>query len=241
MLLLAFGSCKKTAKQLTKITAKNIAVDSTIVASAVIDSMINPYKSKLDAEMKQVLCYSPHKLVKNDGNMQSTVGNLMADLCFELANPIFKTKTNESIDFVLFNYGGIRSSIPAGEVRKEDAFKLMPFENELVTVTLTGEKTSELADYFVNSTRAHPLSKNVELIINENEYDLKINGEPFDKNKSYTVLTSDYLQHGGSGMNFFKSPKKLIKLDYKIREAIIDYFIKVDTLQTAIDNRILIK
>lgn len=241
ILLLAFSSCKKTARQLTKITAKNIAIDSTIIPSAKIDSIISPYKVKLNADMKYVLSYSPKKMVKNEGNMQSALGNLMADVCFEMANPIYKKTTNESIDFVLFNYGGIRSSIPAGEIMKEDAFKLMPFENELVAVTLTGKKTSALVDYFITNKKAHPLSKNIALTIKENGYDLKINDKTFDTNKDYTVLTSDYLQGGGDKMDFFKNPKKLTKLDYKIRDAIIDYFKKTDTLQAAIDNRILIK
>lgn len=241
--LLAFFACKKTEQNLnlTKITAKTIAVDSTIVPSATIDSMVAPYKNKLYAEMHQILCYSPKELIKKNDNMQSSVGNLMADMCFEMANPIYKEKTNESIDFVLFNYGGIRSGLPAGEIKKEDAFKLMPFENELVTTTLTGEKVSELFNYFIETKKAQPLSKNIQLTIKEDGYDLNINGKPFDKNKSYTVLTSDYLQNGGDKMYFFKNPKKLIKLDYKIRNAIIDYFQKVDTLKASIDNRVIIK
>lgn len=239
--ILVFSSCKETEKYLTKITAKNIAIDSNIMPSVNIDSIIVPYKEKLNADMQEVLCYSPIKLEKNDGNMQSALGNLMADMCFEMANPIFEKNTNESIDFALFNYGGIRASIPAGEITKENAFKLMPFNNELVAVKLTGEKISELVTYFINNKIAHPLSKNIELIIQKSNYNLKINGEEFDDNKSYTVLTSDYLQEGGDKMDFFKKPTKLIKLDYKIRDAIIDYFIKTDTLQPVIDNRVIIK
>ena len=239
--ILVFSSCKETEKHLTKITAKNIAVDGNIMSSGAIDSIIVPYKEKLNADMQEVLCYSPVKLEKNDGNMQSALGNLMADMCFEMANPIFEKNTNESIDFALFNYGGIRASIPAGQITKEHAFKLMPFDNELVVVKLTGEKISELVTYFIDNKKAHPLSKNIELTIQEDNYNLKINGENFDNNKSYTVLTSGYLQEGGDKMDFFKNPTKLIKLDYKIRDAIIDYFIKTDTLQTAIDNRIIIK
>ena len=239
--LLALISCKKTEKQLTKITAKNIAIDSIILPSSIIDSMVAPYKEKLSADMQQVLCYSSKKIDKNDGDMQSSLGNLMADMCFEMANPIFKQKTNESVDFVLLNYGGIRASIPAGEITKEHAFKLMPFENELVIANLTGEKVSALIDYFIQNKKAHPLSKNIELRLLEKGYNLKINGEVFNKNNTYNVLTSDYLQGGGDKMDFFKEPKKLIKLEYKIRDAIIDYLKKIDTLQPVIDNRVMIK
>jgi 2',3'-cyclic-nucleotide 2'-phosphodiesterase (5'-nucleotidase family) len=241
LFLLAISACKKSEKQLVQVTAKNIAIDTTIKAAEEIVRVIHPYKEKLVAEMQEVLCYSPREIVKSDGNMQSSLGNLLADLCFEMAHPIYKEKTNASIDFALFNHGGIRATIPAGSITKADAFKLMPFDNELVVVALSGEKVLELVAYFIKSRKAHPVSKSIQLTIGENYNNLKINGKIFDKNKSYTVLTTDYLQGGGDKMNFFKKPKQRILLNYKMRDAIIDYFRKKDTLHTAIDNRIIMK
>ena len=241
LFLLAISSCKKSEKQLVTITAKNIAIDNTIKASEEIVRVIHPYKEKLVSEMQEVLCYSPKEIVKNDGNMQSSLGNLMADLCFEMAHPIFKEKTNQSIDFALFNQGGIRATIAAGSVTKADAFKLMPFDNELVVVTLSGEKVLELVAYFIKSKKAHPVSKSIQLTIGKNYNTVKIRGKIFDKNKTYHVLTTDYLQGGGDRMNFFKKPKQQILLNYKMRDAIIDYFRKKDTLHTATDNRLIIK
>ena len=241
LFLLAISSCKKSEKQLVTITAKNIAIDNTIKASEEIVRVIHPYKEKLVSEMQEVLCYSPKEIVKNDGNMQSSLGNLMADMCFEMANPIFIEKTKATIDFVLFNNGGIRASLPAGKITKEHAFKLMPFDNEFVVVTLSGEKVLELVAYFIKSKKAHPVSKSIQLTIGKNYNTVKIRGKIFDKNKTYHVLTTDYLQGGGDRMNFFKKPKQQILLNYKMRDAIIDYFRKKDTLHTATDNRIIIK
>lgn len=239
--LLVLSSCKKTNLHISKITAKTINVDSTLGKSKEITAVIAPYKEKLDVEMLRVLCYSPKELNKFSESQQSTAGNLMADLSIEMSNPIFQKLTNESIDFAMLNHGGIRAIIPEGKVTVENAFKLMPFENELVVVTLSGDKIKELIQYFIKSNRAHPLSKNIELVIENNDYTLKINGKPFDDTKNYTVVTSDYLQNGGSRMNFFKNPKKLVKLDYKVRDAIIDYLEKEDTVHVKIDNRILLK
>ncbi|WP_339885244.1 5'-nucleotidase [Polaribacter vadi] len=235
------ASCKKTDRTLTKITAKNIAIDSTLMASPEIDSMIMPYKEKLIGEMERVLTYTTIDLTKQSTQMQSSLGNLMADLCVEMANPIFKEKTATTIDFAMFNNGGLRASIAEGNVTKESAFKLMPFDNELVVVNLSGDKVEELINYFIRNQSAHPLSKNINLQIKENGYDLKINGEKFDKNKTYAVLTSDYLQTGGDGMVFFKNPEQLTNLNYKVRDAVIDYFEKSDTLKVSIDNRVTIE
>lgn len=243
-LFLIITSCKKsvTKTYLTKITAKTISVDADIKPSVKIDSIVAPYQGKLKAEMEQVLSYAPKNFLKNDGEMQSSLGNLLADLSFEMGNVVYKKETNQSIDFAMFNHGGIRATMPKGKITTERAFKIMPFENEFVAVTITGKKIMELVDYFIRSKRAHPLSKNIELTIkSDNSYTLKINEKPFDKTKSYTVLTSDFLQSGGDRMNFFKNPEKLTKLNYKVRDAIIDYFKKTDTLQATTDNRVIIK
>ena len=40
-------------------------------------------------------------------------------------------------------------------------------------------------------------------------------------------------------MRFFKTNDTVYSLDYKIRNAMIDYFSKVDTIRTVIDNRFI--
>ncbi|WP_029489346.1 5'-nucleotidase C-terminal domain-containing protein [Ochrovirga pacifica] len=236
---ISFVSCKNSTQQLSKIVGKNIAIDSAMVANTAIDSMIAPYKTQLDREMQQILTYTPVTLQKKTDQQQSNLGNLMADLTYQMAQPIFQNKTKQTIDFALFNSGGIRALISKGNVTKEHAFKLMPFENQLVVVQLSGKKTEELIHYFIQGKKAHPLSKQIKLTIhNDQSYELSIRGQKFDPNKNYLVLTSDYLQHGGDGMDFFKNPIALTKIDLKVRDAIIQYFKKTDTLKARIDHRI---
>ena len=241
VVFLLVNSCKKSTNYLNKITANTIAIDSTLKPNTEIDSIINPYKEKLASEIEQILSYTPKTLTKDDGNMQSTLGNLMADFCLIEANSIFKKLTNTSIDFAIFNHGGMRTPIAKGDITLEHVFKLMPFDNELVVVTLTSDKVIELVKYFIKNEKAHPLSNDVQLNIEENDYSLVINGNPFDQNKTYTVLTSDYLQNGGDKMDFFIKPKKLVKLDLKVRDAIIKHLKKIDTVKVELDKRVIIK
>jgi hypothetical protein len=51
------------------------------------------------------------------------------------------------------------------------------------------------------------------------------------------VATSDYLVTGGDNMTFFTEALSKTETDYKIRNAIIDYFSKVDTLTPKVDLR----
>jgi len=230
-------SCKNEPQYLVKIEAKQLHVTEEFAPVKTIETFIQPYKEKVEKEMNTVLSYTPKELNRYDAELESSLGNLMADLCYEKANPVFNSRTGKNIDFTLFNFGGIRASISKGEITTRNAFQLMPFENNLVVVELSTEKLNELVAYLINEERAHPLSKQVKLVITKRGYNLEIDNSPIDTSKTYYVLTSDYLQRGGDNMNFFKNPVNLYNTDYKVRNAMIDYFRETDTIRVKLDGR----
>ncbi len=235
--IILFINCKKEPHYLVKIEGNLLPISKEITATKAIDSVIAPYKIKVEKEMNTVLSFTPRELNRYDAKLESSLGNLMADLCFEKANTIFNSRIGKNIDFTMFNFGGIRASISKGNITMEHAFNLMPFENELVVVELTTDKINELITYLINGKRAHPISKQLNLVITKNGYNLKINNALLDSTKTYNVLTSDYLQSGGDNMSFFKNPVNLFKTDYKLRNAIIDYFKETDTIKVKLDGR----
>jgi len=116
----------------------------------------------------------------------------------------------------------------------------MPFENNIVVVDLPGKSVLNLVEYLIQSKRPHPLS-HIQIILDKHHelHDLKINGKPFDVDKTYHVATSDYLVTGGDNMTFFKGMTGSTDTDYLIRNAMIDYFKKVDTLKAKVDDRFI--
>ncbi len=234
-------SCTKNKLQLVKIKGKLLPITEKLASDSSIVKTYLPYKYKMEKEMNLVLCYTSKNLVATDGVLESSLGNLLADLCYKKGNFVFKKRTGKNIDFAMFNFRGIRAGIPKGNVTTQNAFNLMPFENNLVVVELSPKKLRELIQYLITQKKAHPLSKQVRLRITKNGYNFSINGKPINDNKTYFVLTSDYLQHGGDHMDFFKNPVHLYKLDYKMRNAIIDYFKETDTLKSNLDGRFVMK
>ena len=238
--LLVIFSCKKEPNYLTKIKAVNLDITDSLETVAEIDEFIKPYRDHVNKDLDSVLAYSMDTYSKSDGELNTAIGNLMADLVYEQANPIFKSRTGKDIDFVMLNHGGIRSIISKGNITTRTAYEVMPFENSIVVTDLQGARVQELIDYLVRNKRAHPISGlSIEL---DSDFNLKkalINGKPLDLNKNYMVCTNDYLANGGDHMNFFKERDSIYILDYKIRNALIDYFMKADTINPKIDNRFI--
>ncbi len=234
-------SCKgvnNNSKEISKISSERIAVDDNIEGKEEITEFIAPFKKHLNATLDSVIAHNPKLLSKSNGDLNTAIGNLMADAVMEQANPIIKNRTGREIDMVLLNHGGIRAELPAGDITARSAYNLMPFENEIVVAELTGSKLKEMLKYLEKAKSAHPVS-GIEIIANK-KYKIKkatIKGKEIDEKQTYFVATSDYLFYGGDNMNFFKDPVNLYGADYKIRNALIDYFTKTDTIRAKIDNR----
>lgn len=235
-------SCKKD-QYLKQIEGKNTDISEVINSDEAIENYIKPYRTKINNSLDSVVAYSPKYLSKKDlepNSLNTAVGNFMADAVFEMANLKASEYNFKPIDFVLLNHGGIRSSLPSGNLSKRTAYNLMPFENSIVLVELTTSGVQDLLKYLALNQRAHPIS-GLKLAINKEGQIIEssINNKNINLNKNYVVATSDYLLNGGDKMNFFKLNKNVLSIDYKIRDALIDYLSKKDTIAPICDNRFI--
>ncbi len=237
---LIFLNCKNEKQPLVKIEGQQITVTDSLTPKEEIENFIKPFRDNIQKDLDSVLAYSAENYSKTDGELNTALGNFMADAVFSEANPIFKRRTGKDIDLVLLNHGGIRATLNKGDVSKRTAFQLMPFENKIVVIALKKPQIDDLIDYLLKSKRAHPISK-LKLSVDKdfNIVEAKIKGEQIKQSKTYHVATSDYLYNGGDNMSFFKPNDSVYRLDYKIRNALIDKFIKLDTLKPVIDDRFI--
>ena len=209
--------------------------DEVIAIEAPIDStilnIILPYQNSIEAQMNEVLCIS--KMEMRKGKPESLLGNFVTDLCLE--------QFSESADVCIMNTGGLRSTIPKGKITRGEIYKLMPFENELVVLELNKSDFEGMLEYIL-SRGGEPFS-GMKFNSSKESRELKVFslGENFNLNKEdkVRVLTSDYLANGGDKMWFFKY-KEQIKVGIKLRDAIIDYCSKSDTISSKLDNRLVI-
>lgn len=234
---LIFISCKERLKVVNK-EGKEIPLTDSIQNKGAMEQLIAPYRSGMEKALDSVLIFNPIGLSKTDAPLENRLTNWFADAALAQAQPVFSARTKDSIDFCLLNYGGIRSGLPQGAVSVRQVFEIMPFENELVAVLLPYEQVEALIDYLIKAQTAHPIS-GLRIVLSTNGHlkEVSINGKKPQQGKMYWVLTNDYLLNGGDNMWFFQQNKAVEKLDYKVRNALLDHLKNRDTLITQIDGR----
>ncbi|MEO6303191.1 MAG: 5'-nucleotidase [Bacteroidia bacterium] len=177
---------------------------------------IAEYKVKVDAETEKIIATSSDALTK-DGE-ECTLGNFVCDALKYTSKKVFK---DSLIDIVLINRGGLRINLPKGNIKVMTIFELMPFENELVMLKISGDKLLQGIPTILEKN--HPFL-GLQLKAQNNELlESTINKTSIDETKIYTIITSDYLANGGDNFVFLKEPLSIEKSNLKIRDAIINY------------------
>lgn len=234
------SACKQGPVGLSTIEYVQVPIDSTLPRIDSVEAYILPYRKRVREVLDSTLAYAPHLITKEDGTYNTSAGNLMADILLSEANPIFESRTGKKIDLVVLNHGGIRSVISKGKVSAKTAYEVMPFENSVAVVTMSGEAILELVEFLSTSGRAHPIA-GMQVVLSPTGAvrSVRIGGRPLYVDQTYHVATSDYLVSGGDDMVFFKKAEQVHNLNYLIRNVMIDYFGKVDTLKASVDDRFI--
>ena len=152
---------------------------------------------------------------------ETNLGNLAADA--------FRMETGA--DAALTNGGGIRDSIPAGDITQKQLVTVFPFGNYVVTVNVTGEKLLAMLENGVSRypdadgrfpqvsgitfkfDAAQPVGSRV--------YDVTVGGEALDLARTYLLATNDYIAVGGD--EYPMEDVSIVNEYSTMEEILIDY------------------
>ena len=187
---------------------------------------------------------------------ETNLGDFLADILRQAAGA----------DAAIINGGGIRTSILKGKITVKDIYAVLPFDNYLVAIKLTGKQIREALEHGVSGveegagrfpqvsglsftySRGAPAGSRVK--------DIMIGGRPLDLQKEYAVATNDFMAAGGDGYRAFgealkSSPdfasvggmlkgEKLVYNDAGrwLREIVIDNIRKQQKVAPQIEGRI---
>lgn len=234
--LISLYACSKKTS-VSNVTESHIIINNPKIDSSMYKVML-PYKKTHDEQMYTVIAKSEDPLVKAD--VESTLGNFFCDAVIYETKKILG-KDSDMVDVAIFNKGGLRNSLPKGNITIGNIFELMPFDNELVLLKLSGTQFKDMCFKIVEKGGI-PVGGMRLTMKGSTPTDITIKGKPFDETKNYWVVTSDYLANGGDSYNFFKNATDRKMMNILLRNVIINYcedITKLDqTIKPKLDGRI---
>ena len=202
---------------------------STPIAHSSVDLVINDPESKTSSG-------APKRIVR----LQET--NLA-----DLISDAFRIETGAEIG--LINGGGIRAELSAGDITYGDVVEIMPFSNDICVVEVTGQQILDALEWGSRAlpgesgSLLHPSGLTYAVSADQKSYctvddegsfasvdgpyrvhDVKVNGEPLDLNRKYTVAGLDYsMKYGGGGFLMFHGEDVILDEVKVDNQVLIDY------------------
>jgi 5'-nucleotidase len=238
-----------------------IPVDSTVAEDPGTVAWMAPYKAAVDSAMGVSVGQAAGDFRTDVGGPEAALGNLVSDVLL----------VSSGADVGLCNWGGIRTPLPRGPITARDIYTMLPFDNEVVRVELTGAQLKELFDFIA----LHAYEREVARVQAEAERrakgtagdrvsrpgvsrgqiagasfvegatgaeDILVGGQPLDPARTYTVGTIDFLSTGGDGFTIFQGKKSNpVGNGVFLRDAMITYLKQKGTVTPALDGRLKLK
>ena len=216
-----------SANNPTKVGTKvsETAVDSSIADDPAVKGMLVPYREKV-AELSVVIGKLEGNL-KRDPVGAGPLGNFVTDAMLREAIQ----KSGKNVVLALSNAGGLRKSeIGAGQLRVSDIFELLPFENSLLLIDLSGAQILKILQTAMRDPKAGARiqyrwnAQNRIEVISAKLVDQQNHESEIDPNAIYSVVTIDYLYNLKSGAYAVLQEAKDVKpLNTTLRDSVLNY------------------
>lgn len=240
-LMVEGGKIVKFEGCLEEIKPKTGKADPTALA------VVKKYREKEEALLNEKVGEAEVDLDgENVRRMETNLGNLISDIM----------RYTSEADVTIINGGGIRASIKKGELRVKDVYSVLPFENYIVAIKLTGKQIREALEYGVSGVEdeegGFPQVSGLTFEYSRSERKglrikkVSIQGKLIDLDKEYIVATNDFLAAGGDGYKVFAEAgmMKGEKVVYNssgqwLRDTVVEYIKGMKRVAPKVEGRIV--
>jgi 2',3'-cyclic-nucleotide 2'-phosphodiesterase (5'-nucleotidase family) len=226
-----------------RVRATESAIDASIPNDPATEAIIAPYSAKvheLDAPIGKLVGQ-----LKKGGMGAGSLGNFVADALRARA----EAKLGKPVLLAITNSGGLRKNeIAEGNLTSNDIYQLLPFENALVALDLTGEQLRRFLNVVVTHRDAQSGARITYRTNEKKESEIvtvKLGGgaseAEIDPKAVYTIVTIDYLVKRGGDYSLLQEAKNVHPLGITMRDAVLEY-VKAETaagrtVKAALDGR----
>lgn len=226
-------SCQRPAMRMVSAETQVVPVDSNLdaIADSAYIAELEPVKEALEKELNIPIGYAPRSM--HAQKPESDMLNWACDALQAMAEQVYDGR----VDLAVVNAGGLRCDWPAGDITFRSVFELMPFDNELVILTMTGQDLLDLAENCVEQG-GQGVSHTFRVKgVDGHAAEVLLRGKAIEPEATYYVATSDYLSGGADGLTALTHYSSRYTTGLKIRDLYIEYIKQTHEVAASLDGR----
>jgi 2',3'-cyclic-nucleotide 2'-phosphodiesterase (5'-nucleotidase family) len=212
-------------------------IDDQIKPDPAVAAIVDKYYLRLKPIMEEVVGQSGEEIGKSPkpGSGDTPIGDVITDFL----------RSYSKTDIFFCNSGGLRSPIPKGPITRESIYRVLPFDDFIVTMDLTGQEVLEIIMHGTSSEKMIQVSGVTFSLYpsrsgSERIADVKVGEQPLDLEKTYKVGTINYLSSGGDGYSTFSKGRNVVNDPELIRDVVCRVIKERKTIEMPQEKRIVI-
>jgi len=238
------------AGEIVEASGEPITIDSSVAEKPEVVARVVELALPLDSIRNEVVAESAALIEGNRAVcrvQECEMGNLVADAMLDRVK-------DQGVTLAIMNSGGIRSSIDAGEVTMGEVLTVLPFQNTLATFDISGAEVIAALENGVSQVEevkgrfpqvagmtfkwdmSKPANEGriVEVMVATDD-----GFEAIDPEKTYSVVTNNYVRGGGDGYKMFSS-KAMNAYDFgpNMENVLADYLAANAPYEPKLEGRI---
>ncbi len=225
---------KKTVEVVPSVdgnVVKATADAKTVAWFSYIQSIIGPIKNEVIGKATADFPHSP----------KDTQTTLLGNWASDVMRKVVKA------DVALQNGGGLRRDLPAGDITMGVLYEIMPFDNTLYTMDLTGKQVRAAIEHGIMSADFNPGQFSGVMVkydstkpAGERIVEIKMaDGSKLDDNKLYKVVTNDFQADGGDKYVMLKEGVNRVDTAIPVRDALVNEIKAKGTISPVDDGRLI--
>jgi len=222
-------------KKLTHMEARLIPVKGVSPHADVVKAL-EPFNRKVKVKMAEVIGQAAED-INYSKSLESPLADMVADS--------FREKAGTQV--AIHNSGGIRAKLTKGPITWGNAFEVLPFQNTLITLKLTGAQLKATLERglvpTVGITAVSGLRVTLDPSMSPGRQVVSaqlLDGTPLEDSKLYTVTTNDFVLAGGDGYAEFANGTDIVNNGILLRDVFVDYIKARRTITPSTDGRLVI-
>lgn len=181
-----------------------------------IEEIIRPYSLGIDSLMHRKVGVAAMEFDKDRQPLLNLVADYMVTRGNELA---------DNVDLGIINKGGLRTSLPKGDITEGMVIMMMPFNNYTTVLDIKGSDLLSTFDVMAR-TAGNGVSGNVSVVYDPETkkcVSATIDGKPVNPDRTYRLATIDYLANGGDYMEPLRNGKRVSRSPKVLYRDLLDW------------------
>lgn len=195
--------------------------------SPIAEAFEKEHLAPIDAQLSEELARVETRLDRRHYKTDSALGNLLADAALDAV---------PEAEIAFLSTLGMRADGPREKFLLKDAFRILPFANALVTLTVDGASLKKIIDGRYGGGRGFYSAAGMTVRVDsrkprgERVLRIEVAGEEVQDDKKYRMVTEDYVASGKGGFREFQDLGPASPTPTDTRQALIAHLKKVRTV-----------